>query len=437
MSSPRLFKQFFSLGNAANVTTLISTPSSYTLPQSTITVNSTFGFIAASPSNPQIINVVSTNTAFNQAVNNTITYTGISGNMFTGCSGGSGTVSNGSLVTQLSSSPVFDTFWTPPPGVKWVIVTGCGGGGGGGSGASVSSASGLPLFIYAIAGGGGGGQAALTSTHVVPVIPGLQYSISIGLGGVGGTVNSVFNGSPVVSGSNNYGGVAWGNAGSAGQSSLFGSVTFPGGPGGRRGEVLQRVFAANEIDYVSSLNVSGSSPVNSVSSNSSNIDPTTSPYLANPVGSTQYNNSPAFPNPILGGQVVQARVHGIWNPPGLVTSPYTLDQVLNQGIINNSQAVVANSAPPGLSNLWTGGGYGSGGGGGGGTSNNIYSAGGQGGQGAQGIAGYPYATAGSSAVWGGGGGGGGGGEGINFNNTHDGAPGGNGGPGFIEIAWIQ
>jgi hypothetical protein len=260
-----------------------------------------------------------------------------------------------------------------------------------------------------------GGQCALTSTHVVPVVPGVQYTVSLGLGGLGGTVNAVFNGASAGPNANSYGGTAWGSPGSNGQNSLFGTTIFPGGQGGRRGEILQRGFVANELP-----------------TGGSNFDPG-----ANPIGSTEYNNAPVFPNPVLGGQTVQGRSYGIWNPPGLVTSPYTLDQVVTQGIINNSQSLVANSAPQGLSNLWTGGGVGSGGGGGGGTSNNIYSVGGQGGQGAQGVAGYPFSVGGANGIYGGGGGGGGGGEGLNYNNTHDGAPGGNGGPGFVEIAWIQ
>lgn len=428
MSSPRLFKQLFSLpigGADATTTILNGSPSGFTLPSTTIVVNSTSGFTSSG-----LINVVSINTVAGIGTvgsNNTITYTGIVGNTFTGCTGGTGTVFNGAPVTQISNSPVFNANWIAPPGVKWVIVTGCGGGGGGGSGASNSSTNNAyPLFVWVIAGGGGGGQSAMTSTHVVPVVPGVSYPVSIGLGGLGGPVNYVFNGAPNP-GPNNYGGTAWGQPGSSGQNSLFGTIIFPGGQGGRRGEILQRGFVANEIDY-GQYTGTGFPGSNS----NSNFDPG-----ANPIGGTQFNTAPVWPNPVLGGQIVQARSYGIWNPPGLVTSQFTLDQVVTQGIINNSQSLVANSAAPGLSNLWTGGGVGAGGGGGGGTSNNIYSVGGTGGQGAQGVAGYPFSVGGNSGIFGGGGGGGGGGEGLNYNNTHDGAPGGNGGVGFIEIAWMQ
>lgn len=423
MSNPRLFKQFFSLGGsqitctAAPVTTVAPyTTPAINLPTSTILVTSTAGFTSTGT-----INVVTYIQNNNQNINNTITYTGITGSSFTGCSGGTGILFAGTVITQLSVSA--SSSWTAPRGVKWVWVTGCGGGGGGGSGASVSSTNNAyPLFQEVIAGGGGGGQAAPTNTHVVSVIPGTTYPISIGLGGVGGTVNGVWNGAPYSGPAvfpNNYGGASWGNAGSNGQSTVFGSVIFPGAQGGRRGEILPRIFAWNEIKYAT---------FNGIGNFGGGDDP---------IGSTQFAGGTPFPNPVLGGQVVQNRSYGIWNPPGIATSSFTLDQVLSIGGLNNSQSLVANSAPAGLSNQWTGGAGGSGGGGGGGSSNNMYSTGGSGGQGAQGFAGYPFSTGGNNGIYGGGGGGGGGGEGVNYNNTHSGSPGGNGGSGFIEIAWIQ
>jgi hypothetical protein len=111
MSSPRLFKQFFSVGGTDTITT-INNVAGYTLPTSTITVNSTAGF------NTGIINVISFINNTVQYQNNTVTYTGIAGSSFTGCTGGVGTVFNGTLVTQISSSPVLlNTTWTAPPGV--------------------------------------------------------------------------------------------------------------------------------------------------------------------------------------------------------------------------------------------------------------------------------------------------------------------------------
>lgn len=425
MSSPRLFKQLFTINSSGQngFTTTNVDPNGITLPQSTITVASTASF----PNSGQF--AVYSYNGSNAFTLQTITYTGKTATTFTGCSGGTGTLYNtnsypsATYVVQVSPSPIVTANWVCPPGVKWVWVTGCGGGGGGGSGASVSSTNhSYPLFIWCMAGGGGGGQAAYTSTHVVSVVPGVSYPVAIGLGGAGGGVNAVWNGAPysgVPLYPNNYGGACWGNPGSNGQSSVFAGLTFRGGQGGRRGEMLQRVAAFNEID-----NFAGGD---------------------DPGGSQQYNKTDpglgAFPtpftNPVLGGSTVLNRTYGIWNPPGIVSSQYTLDQVLTIGVINNSQSLVGPSAPPGPSNPWLPGSGGAGGGGGGGVSNNAYSFGGNGGYAAFGTAGNNFASAGQLGGFGGGGGGGGGGEGVNYNNTHDGAPGGPGGAGFIEISWIQ
>lgn len=428
MTSPRLFKQIFTFESGAAAVTIPSTDG-ITLPAATIPVSSTAGF--TSSGQISLYSVIGTNAYALQ----TVTYTGTTATSFTGCSGGTGTIfiyatyPSPTLITQTTGTgQVTVSNWTAPPGVKWVWVTGCGGGGGGGSGASVSSTNNsYPLFSWCLAGGGGGGQAAVTSSHVVSVTPGISYPVSIGLGGLGGIPNPIWNGAPY-SGTplypNNYGGACWGNNGSNGQSSVFGSVVFGGGQGGRRGEIIQRATAMNEIIINGGGNFAGGD---------------------NPVGSTQYNKTDAalgafpapFPNPVLGGQTVLGRTYGIWNPPGIASSSYVLDQVITIGVINNSQSLVANSAPAGANDDWLPNSGGGGGGGGGGTSNNIYSFGGAGGAASFGNAGNNFPNGGANGGYGGGGGGGGGGEGIIFNNTHDGAHGGNGGAGFIEISWIQ
>jgi hypothetical protein len=440
MTVSKLIKQAFTFNSGSDVFTYANNnPDGVTLPTSTITVFSTASF-----TNSGQIQFYSYNGS-NAFTLQTISYTSKNATQFLGCSGGTGTLFNYStypqntVITQASNSSANQFTWTAPPGVKWVWVTGCGGGGGGGSGASVSSSNNAyPLFVWCIAGGGGGGQASVTSTHVIPVVPGVTYPVSIGYGGIGGSTNVVWNGAPF-SGTpifpNNYGGATWGNPGGSGQSSIFGTTVFAGGLGGKRGEILQRVVAVNEIDFYQAAGT-GFPGVNA----NSNIDPG-----GNPIGSSQYNKtdppSNSFPtpfqNPVLGGNVVQARTYGIWNPPGIVSSQFVLDQVLTIGVINNSQFPVANAAPQGLNNNWSPGTSGAGGGGGGGTSNNIYSVGGQGGQAAFGSGGNNFAYGGGFGQTGGGGGGGGGGEGLNYNNTHDGAPGGNGGAGFVEISWIQ
>lgn len=421
MSSPRLFKQFFTQNNGfAPRTTPNLNPDGLALPNSTITVASTDGFTDSGK-----ISFYAA-TGLNWSLQ-TITYTSKNATQFLGCSGGTGTLynsnayPNATIISQTTDAPILTANWVCPPGVKWIWVTGCGGGGGGGSGASVSSTNNsYPLFIWCLAGGGGGGMAAITSTHVVPVTPGVSYPISIGLGGLGAIQNIVWNGAPYIVQDlypNNYGGAAWGNPGSNGQSSIFGSVIFPGGQGGRRGEIIQRVTTVNQFGTYSGGD--------------------------NPVGGTQYNKTAPgytptpFQNPVLGGNTVQGRTYGIWNPPGLVTSQYTLDQVMTIGLINKTTDIVGPSAPAGASNPWLPGSGGAGGGGGGGLSNNVYSTAGAGGEAAFGFAGHAFAYSGGYGTYGGGGGGGGGGEGVNYNNTHDGAPGGDGGAGFIEIAWLQ
>jgi hypothetical protein len=428
MTSPKLFKQTFTFNNGFDAQTTPNIPSGtepLNLPVATIPVYSTAGFLPSG----QISFYTSNGQSWTLQ---TVSYTGLTATSFTGCTGGTGGLynsnayPNSTVISQSSSVPIVTGTWVCPPGVKWVWVTGCGGGGGGGSGASVSATNNsYPLFTWCLAGGGGGGQAAVTNTHVVAVTPGVAYPVSIGLGGIGGIQNGVWNGAPyagVLSYPNNYGGATWGNPGSNGQSSVFGSVVFPGGQGGKRGEILQRMAAMNEIKY-SGINFAGDDPV----------------------GSTQYDKTdpalgafPApFPNPVLGGQTVQGRTYGIWNPPGIASSQYTLDQVLTIGLLNYSQAPVANSGQPGPTNNWLPGSGGAGGGGAGGASNNIYSIGGGGGYAAFGAAGNNFSYAGGAGYYGGGGGGGGGGEGVNYNNTHDGSPGGDGGAGFIEISWMQ
>ena len=76
--------------------------------------------------------------------------------------------------------------WTCPEGITSVIVIGCGGGGGGNHGG------------FSDRGGAGGG--ALQQTSYMAVIPDTVYTITIGVGGLGGQPYPIFtsgiNGSP-------------------------------------------------------------------------------------------------------------------------------------------------------------------------------------------------------------------------------------------------
>jgi hypothetical protein len=86
--------------------------------------------------------------------------------------------------------------WTCPPGVTLVLLSMCGGGGGG-------------------AGGNTGGGGASGSSYIylaVPVVPGTNYTVTVGAGGVGGALCV---------------------AGTDGGTSSFGSYSVHGGGGGR------------------------------------------------------------------------------------------------------------------------------------------------------------------------------------------------------------
>jgi len=353
MTSPRLFKQFFSTGGSLLYTTL--TVGALSLPQGTLNVVSTANF---APSGTLSVLV----TINSSIIYQTVTYTSINATQFLGCAGGTGLLSVGNSVVQAGS--VADGTWTCPAGIKWVIVTGCGGGGGGGGGASSGGRTNTQF-----AGGGSGGQAAPTSTQIVAVTPGVTYNISIGWGGIGGTTNCVAN---IVSG----GGSRPGNPGSDGASSVFGSVVFTGGRGGREGYLVT----------LSSL---------------------------------------TFP---LGNDCANTPISGSANPnPQNIQVAATLPAFTTAGEIQGGAHAVNRAV--GQYSVSGGGTYG-------GVSNNIYSAAGFGGPGAQGFDGYPFAIYGGNGTYGGGGGGAGGGENWDYNNTHDGSVGGAGGAGFIEISWI-
>jgi hypothetical protein len=363
MSSPRLFKQLFappaSILGAGGIlyTTVTAASNNVNLPTGTINVNSTAGF----PTSGQFGIQVLINFSYAYV---TVSYTGITATSFTGCTGGTGTMITGSQIGLIGS--IVTGTWTCPAGVKYIIVTGCGGGGGGGGGAS-SSGRGITYF----AGGGSGGHPSPTSTQIVQVTPGVVYTISVGQGGIGGTSNCVAN---IVSPTG--GGTKPGNPGSDGSASIFGSIIFPGGKGGREGQLI----SANTLTFPV-----GADCANAAFSGSTNPTP-------------QNIQAAAERAPFTPSTAVQGIAHAV----NRATNQYSL----------------------------------SGGGTAGGVSNNIYSVAGSGGQGAQGFDGAPFAGYGGNGNFGGGGGGAGGGENWDYNNTHDGGLGGWGGSGFIEVAWM-
>ncbi|HEA2875846.1 TPA: carbohydrate kinase [Escherichia coli] len=79
-------------------------------------------------------------------------------------------------VTSLRSATfTSSTLWTAPAGVTEIELDGAGAGGGGGTGG--------PAAI----GGGGGGAGETVVGRKITVVPGTTYTITIGLGGDGGT----------------------------------------------------------------------------------------------------------------------------------------------------------------------------------------------------------------------------------------------------------
>jgi len=224
MTSPRLFKQIFStfvgpLGAGGNqYATVTAASNNVPLPTGTINVSSTAGF----PTSGSI--GVQTLTSLGVYAYVTVNYTNTNATQFLGCTGGTNTIFTGYQISAIGSIAVGT--WTCPAGVRYVVLSGCGGGGGGGAGASSSGRSQTNF-----AGGGSGGWCAPTITQVVAVTPGVSYPVSIGEGGIGGTNNCVAN---IVSG----GGSRAGNPGSDGSASIFGSIVLPGGKGGKEGMLI-------------------------------------------------------------------------------------------------------------------------------------------------------------------------------------------------------
>lgn len=262
MTSPRLFKQLFTTGasilsggsGSILYATVAAGSNNITLPAGTINVNSTSGFPTSGSFGIEVV--------VNSSITYTsVNYTNINSTQFLGCTGGTGTIFTGYQIGASGSIP--SGTWLCPPGVKYVIITGCGGGGGGGGGASSGGRSNTNF-----AGGGSGGWAAPTITQVVQVTPGVVYNISIGEGGIGGTSNCVAN---IVSG----GGSRPGNPGSDGSSTIFGTIVLPGGKGGKEGQLI----SINSLSFAL-----GSDCANTALSGTANPTPQTIQSSATPGG---------------------------------------------------------------------------------------------------------------------------------------------------------
>jgi hypothetical protein len=143
--------------------------------------------------------------------------------------------------------------WTCPAGVRYVILTGCGGGGGGGGGSGADRTSG-----YAVNMSGAGGEPALTTTQVFYVTPSLTYNVTLGLGGGGGNGVTGLGLSAGLAGN--------GTSGARGGDTSFGSISFAGGAGG----IFGAAMTTATDQYLRSYLIQPKSGIN----NRGNIGPT-------------------------------------------------------------------------------------------------------------------------------------------------------------------
>ena len=130
------------------------------------------------------------------------------------------------MYNVISFTTTGTTSWTAPAGVTSVEYLVVGGGGGAGNG-------------YDNAGGGGGG-AGMVLTGTLSVTPGQSYTVTVGSGGTGGADTRT------------------NNAGTAGNDSVFGSITALGGGNGLGSRTGGTVGAAQIGDTTAPTGGSGS-----------------------------------------------------------------------------------------------------------------------------------------------------------------------------------
>lgn len=133
--------------------------------------------------------------------------------------------------------------WIAPANCYYVQLAMCG---GGGSGAVVSDSSGSPTGYVA----NGGAGAAVIVPNLIPVLPGISYTVTVGAGGASATAtfniaNGVSGGTSIFAGGLTYfatgggtgGTVSGGNAtgGTTTQVSSYGLFGVNGGAGGTSG----------------------------------------------------------------------------------------------------------------------------------------------------------------------------------------------------------
>lgn len=110
--------------------------------------------------------------------------------------------------------------WTAPAGCDAVILIGCGGGGGGGGGGRGTNPANTANSYNCSGSAGGGAPLGVVSVAVTPTT---GYTVTIGTAGAAGTADT---------------GTGAGNGGAGGDTSFGTLAYFPGGGGGRGGNVM-------------------------------------------------------------------------------------------------------------------------------------------------------------------------------------------------------
>lgn len=285
--------------------------------------------------------------------------------------------------------------FTVPPGIRKLVVMGCGAGGGGGGGAGGNNSSSTTLN----ATGGGGGGAAIWGVTFVDTTPGAVFAVTLGTAGTAGTAGDPTGGPNV------------GGDGGDGTSTTFGSaISFRGAQGGLGGE---------HAGVVSTFN---------------NFAPGGGPVQGGVKG-WRYGGASGALAPPWGVKIPGEGGYG--------GSKGGSGNGTGAGSSGNHAHLASTTAGSGTTTPGSGGSQGTaasgslGGGGGGGGGASSVGNGGNGANGGNAASGSPGVVGGTGSVGGVGAGGGGGGGGGNGNTGAFGGPGGAGGAGVLVVIPIR
>ena len=151
-----------------------------------------------------------------------------------------GTIQNSAAWDTFKSAQTFTTSgsWTCPDGIYLVQLTMFGGGGNGGVGATYVNGG---TTFYS--GGGGGGSSAVINNYRVAVVPGTEYTVTVGAATLPSSFGPLVTINPGVSGVNaagsntgdgGAGGAAY-DVGSTTNTSTDRSFTYPQSSAGNNG----------------------------------------------------------------------------------------------------------------------------------------------------------------------------------------------------------